>query len=992
MTRTRFNEFSKLQGVMCINKVLLLLLLLLLLITIDSPTVEIPGKLPEYNAVESPLSFCWGLSKDGSKIFVETAWIDNAYNEISRWRKNTFLVPYGKTGKEFIDKLSDHINDWNNGVEGSHVSLKSAIVLMAVGLQKPHMKSKSKDHQECLAKRLTFWKEGKIDTLMREGRMIQRKLSNSKKDQTPNKAKVFANLVMRGEIHSAIRYLCEDNGGGILPLNDDVMSQLKEKHPDAQEAHLGSLLFGPIEDIPDVIFQEIDGEMVRETALKTKGSGGPSGVDANGFKRLLASKSFKRSGTNLCNAIATMTRKLCTEHVDPSSIEALVSSRLIPLDKGEGAVRPIGVGEVLRRIIGKCVTRVTKCDVIAASGSLQVCAGLKSGSEAAVHAIRNIFEADETDAVLLIDASNAFNALNRSAALHNIRVLCPTLATYAINTYRKPARLFVLGGKELRSVEGTTQGDPLAMSLYAISLQPLITKLQLSSATKQCWFADDATGCGSFEEIRKWWNDLSINGPTLGYFPNAKKCWLITKPDREDAGRKIFADTLVNVTSEGHKHLGAALGSRPFLEKYVGEKVEDWVQQINKLAIFAVSQPQACYAAFTFGLRHRWTYFLRTLPDITELLEPLERAISKLLIPSITDHQVTANDRVLLSLPVRMGGLGFENPQQSSPLEYESSVAVTEPLVECIIAQSHQPPEEADMRSRSLKTRTKKMEMLDKKLEEIKTDLPPRSLKAVDLACEKGASSWLTVLPLRELGYNLNKQEFRDAIKMRYNWGIPDLPKVCICGDVFDIDHAMICKRGGLVIQRHNEIRDLEAELLSAVCKDVEVEPTLQPLSGETLNNGANTSSDARLDIHARSFWERQRSVFFDVRVCHPCADSYREQTPAQIYRQHESEKKRKYANRVLEVEQGTFTPLIFSTTGGMGTECKMFHKRLAELLSIKKNESYATTMSWVRAKVSFALLRSALLCLRGTRNIRKTFDTTDIDFTLENAMANIST
>ena len=94
--------------------------------------------------------------------------------------------------------------------------------------------------------------------------------------------------------------------------------------------------------------------------------------------------------------------------------------------------------------------------------------------------MRSIFESDETDAVLLINASNAFNALNRSAALHNIKVLCPIVAAYAVNTYRQPARLFVIGGQELRSVEGTTQGDSLVMSLYAISLQTLITKLQLS--------------------------------------------------------------------------------------------------------------------------------------------------------------------------------------------------------------------------------------------------------------------------------------------------------------------------------------------------------------------------------------------------------------------------------------------------------------------------------------------------------------------------------
>jgi len=140
--------------------------------------------------------------------------------------------------------------------------------------------------------------------------------------------------------------------------------------------------------------------------------------------------------------------------------------------------------------MGKCVMSITKQDVIDACGSLQVCAGHKSGSEAAVHAMRSIFDADDTDAVLLIDASNAFNSLNRAAALHNISVLCSSIATYAINTYRKHARLFVMGGEELQSAEGTTQKDPVGMSLYAVSLQPLIAQLQTSSSTKQCWFAD----------------------------------------------------------------------------------------------------------------------------------------------------------------------------------------------------------------------------------------------------------------------------------------------------------------------------------------------------------------------------------------------------------------------------------------------------------------------------------------------------------------------
>ena len=163
--------------------------------------------------------------------------------------------------------------------------------------------------------------------------------------------------------------------------------------------------------------------MIREAPLRTKGAGGPSGVDANGFKRLLACKYFKKPSANLCHAVAAMTRRLCTEYVDPLTIESLLANRLIPLDKGEGQVRPIGVGEVIRRIVAKCVTKVTKEDVLEASGPLQLCAGHKSGSEAGIHAVHNLFEADDTDAVLLVDATNAFNSLNRATALHNIRIL-----------------------------------------------------------------------------------------------------------------------------------------------------------------------------------------------------------------------------------------------------------------------------------------------------------------------------------------------------------------------------------------------------------------------------------------------------------------------------------------------------------------------------------------------------------------------------------------
>ena len=147
------------------------------------------------------------------------------------------------------------------------------------------------------------------------------------------------------------------------------------------------------------------------------------------------------------------------------------------------------------------------------------------------------------------------------------------------------------------------------------------------------------------------------------------------------------------------------------------------------------------------------------------------------------------------------------------------------------------------------------------------------------------------------------------------------------------------------------------------VCNDVEVGPVSQEITGETLNHGANKVPDARLDIHARGFWERHRSAFFDVRVCHPNADSYRVLNPKLIYKKNENVKKRQYVERLMEIEQGTFTPLVFTTTGRMADEFVKYHSRLAELIANKKGESYSSAISWIRAKVYFAIVRSAILC-----------------------------
>ena len=136
-----------------------------------------------------------------------------------------------------------------------------------MALQKPSMKSKAKDRRECLTKRLALWKEGEIESLLSEGRLIQKRILKTKRAKTPDKAKIFAKLVMQGQRNSALRYQSDDNCGGVLPLTDDVMTQLHEKNPEAQDTKLGSILFRPVEEIHDSLYRQIDSEMICEVAL-----------------------------------------------------------------------------------------------------------------------------------------------------------------------------------------------------------------------------------------------------------------------------------------------------------------------------------------------------------------------------------------------------------------------------------------------------------------------------------------------------------------------------------------------------------------------------------------------------------------------------------------------------------------------------------------------------------------------------------------------------
>ena len=198
--------------------------------------------------------------------------------------------------------------------------------------------------------------------------------------------------------------------------------------------------------------------------------------------------------------------------------------------------------------------------------------------------------------------------------------------------------------------------------------------------------------------------------------------------------------------------------------------------------------------------------------------------------------------------------------------------------------------------------------------EEILALLNDEGKRYVELASEKGSSSWLSVVPTKQSGFLLNKQEFRDAICLRYGFPIRHTPTYCACGVMNDLNHTLNCKKGGYVSMRHNALRDTEAYLLKECCRDVKVEPVLLP--ARTVEAQDSSEQRLQLDVSAVGVWSPFERTFFDIRVTHPLSPSYAGTSTKSLFRQHEKEKKRKYQERVLNVERGSFTPIVFMTTG----------------------------------------------------------------------------
>ena len=260
------------------------------------------------------------------------------------------------------------------------VAIWALTIMPSLILQQPSSSSSHRQCTDCLQRCLLAWQSGNIQDLLLEGRVLQNDLirrthrKRSPAEEEASLSRSFSRLMAQGKVKAALRLLSCQSKGKVLNPDDTspgvesaeaqpktVLDTLKEKHPEASAISWDAVLDSEPPPSHPVVFERLTGDTFRHAALHCQGAAGPSGLDANCWRRLWTM--FHGASKQLCEALAAATRRLCTSFIDPTIIRPFIACRLIPLSKNPG-VRPIGICDTLRRIMGKAILNVIGAEIL----------------------------------------------------------------------------------------------------------------------------------------------------------------------------------------------------------------------------------------------------------------------------------------------------------------------------------------------------------------------------------------------------------------------------------------------------------------------------------------------------------------------------------------------------------------------------------------------------------------------------------------------------
>lgn len=966
-----------------------------------------------------------------------------------------YHVPQGTLGRQFLNEWTTLINACAEG----KVTSEWLVMYPPVMLQRDlHVKSTA-DIRQLLSRRLTLWKEGKRTELIEEALKCAASLRKSRRQGRPAydgddvaiRTATCTRLFQQGKTKAAYNHILgADFEGAVLDPEEvghnaahpemSVADILSEKHPPESFPADDAFIARPADGdgtpaaLPTCGGVLITVDLLKAIAyrMKRRPTGkGPGGVDSSNLVSLMLE--YGAASTKFCESLASLGKRIANKDVPFRDIRALVTSRIVPLDKKPG-VRPIGVGNAVRRLLGKAMAELTGSDLEPVCGTDQLCIRLPGAVEGSIHAMRSFFEAhdvgeeedgaavamsdwdeeasvagsdlsggmpepaaqprgspDEGWASITVDADNAFNRMHVAPALWQARLLWPRCARFLFNMYRGYSTLFMYhkSGRvtTLLRREGITQGDPLSMHLYGLASLPLIRELRTRMSSPDCelvqsWYADDSTAMGPAPQVCQWFSLLCELGPKYGYVPQPQKTTVATRPTIQDQARVewLFWPKWPDLQiSHGNRYLGGYVGTRRgdvfclLLEK----KVERWTCAVERLTVLAASQPQAAYRIVVKHL-YPEMYFLQRVThaeDIETALQGISDLVRDKFIPALLGAplDVIHHMEAVFRLPTRFGGLALPPPAGYASLRHSTSQAATTHLAQALLnGGAAAGPDFCPLEHRRLMAAAQWSERrtLDAGHERwlwefmAEDDFCPASLKrALQRAKRYKTHGFLQVEPSYDPAFELSGDEFRTGLCLRYLLPLPNLPEWCDgCAKTFDIRHGLSCPNGGMVIKRHNAVRDFLARQVTLVMGG---SPCIEPVIREADVERELTALVG--DWSVMGFWSEQRLAFFDARVIDTDAASYLTRPVASVLEQAELEKKRKHAT-ACSLRRGSFTPVILSVDGALAPEADSFLRQLAAKLAVKRSQRYSTAMGLLRQQLSCVLVRGAGHCVYGPR------------------------
>jgi hypothetical protein len=620
-------------------------------------------------------------------------------------------------------------------------------------------------------------------------------------------------------------------------------------------------------------------------------------------------------------------------------------ARLIALRKKDGGIRPIAIGNSIRRLLSKIACQMVTKKMSSHLSPYQTGFGIQNGAESAIHATRSYIEEKPDRAFLKIDFKNAFNCVHRDVFLSEVRSRCPEIFPYVSSGYEVDSVL-LYNTRVIPSQEGVQQGDPIGPMLFCAAIHSIIQKV---SCELNIWYLDDGIIGDTLENVLRNFEMIVEESKKIGLDVNISKCEVFA--GKQCQTQEFTRKELTILTPNQLYLLGSSLNPATTKEA-VEKKFHELEVIFSKLSIlpchYALHVLKNCFST------PKLIYLLRTAPCfkedmLTKIDSLIQRTIRELGNINITG---TALDQAML--PCRLGGLGIRNASDLAVPAYLSSVISSHTLATALNpSYRHSVYFEEGLQiwqattEKEWPTDVNKQKSWDEELVKIKHENILRSetdvyhQKRLQCLKDKNASYWLNALPSKNIGTFLNDQEIRPALCLRLGLPFAEEHK-CACGVTVDRlgRHCFSCKRNPGKVIRHNTVNKIISQNLIAVGLPNTLEPSNL--------FGAN---GLRPDGVSLVPYKRGKSMTWDFTCPHPLCTSHLSRT--NVNESAETKKEERYA---ALSENYLFIPIAIDTLGRYGSQAEKLINEIGAKLAEKHNDPRRT--AFLKQNIGIAIQR----------------------------------